>query len=33
MTKPIELEKSPNVKIQVEKGPNTNPINITTQED
>jgi DNA repair exonuclease SbcCD ATPase subunit len=34
MTEPMELEKSPDVKIQVvEKGTNTDPINITTQED
>ena len=34
LTNPIELEKSLDVKIQiVEKGTNTNPINITTQKD
>jgi hypothetical protein len=32
MTQPMELKKSPDIKIQfVEKGTNTNPINITTQ--
>jgi hypothetical protein len=34
MIKPMELEKSSDVKIQVvEKGTNTDPINITTQKD